>query len=129
MYYITFQTTTKVNHTISSFTSRRLISSNSSKIQPNPVLTSTKLNQGCRLGLDSHADTSCAGRHVRVLEHVQGRECIVHPFHGSYRPIDRMSIINGALAYDTGIGENYILILNQALDFRYSMEHSLLSVN
>ena len=102
IYYIIFQSTRKVKHSISSFTTRRLISSNSSKLQPNPILTSTELNQGCRLGLDSHADTSCAGRHVRVLEHVQGRECIVHPFYDSYKPIERISIINGALAYDTG---------------------------
>ena len=43
--------------------------------------------------------------------------------------MDKIGIINGALAYDTGDGETYILILNQALDFRNTMEHSLLSVN
>ena len=63
------------------------------------------------------------------MKHVQGRECIVHQFHDSYNPIDNISIINGALAYYIGIGESYILILNQALDFRHIMEHSLLSVN
>ena len=98
-------------------------------MKPNTILTSTEINQGCRLGLDSHDDTSYAGKHVRVLEHVQGRECIIHSFHDSYKHIDKISIINGVLAYDIGTGESYILILNQALDFRHTMKYSLLSVN
>ena len=35
-------------------------------------------------------------------------KCIIHPFHDSYKPIDRISIINGALAYDTETGKIYI---------------------
>ena len=114
---------------ISSFSTKHIISSSSSNSQPNPILSESELNNGCRLGLDSHTDTSCAGKHVRVLEYVHGRECIVQPFNDSYSPIDKVNIINGALAYDTGSGETFILILNQDLDFRNSMEHSLLSVN
>ena len=64
-----------------------------------------------------------------VLKHVQGREFIVHQFHDSRMHIDKISIINGDLANDTGTGKSYILILYQVLDFRHAMEHSMLSVN
>ena len=74
-------------------------------MKPNPILTSTGVNQGCQLGLDSHADASCAGKHVSFLENVQGREFIVHPFLDSYKPIDKISIINDSLVYDTGTRE------------------------
>ena len=35
-------------------------------------LSSEELTAGCRLGLDSHADVSCAGKHARVLETFHG---------------------------------------------------------
>ena len=36
------------------------------------ALTPSKLMNGCRLGLDTHADVSCVGRHSRVLEVLEG---------------------------------------------------------
>ena len=54
--------------------------------------TSTSLSreervQGCRLGLDSHADISCAGRHARILEIIEGQSCTVRPFNDAYKPL------------------------------------------
>ena len=49
-------------------------------------LTEEELTVGCRLGLDSYADTTCAGKHVRVIEHVEGKVCDVYPFNDSYDP-------------------------------------------
>ena len=66
---------------------------------------------------------------MKVLEYINGRECVVQPFNDGYKPVKNIGIINGALAYDVGNGETYILLLNQALDFRDSMEHLLLLVN
>lgn len=97
---------------ICSITTKLLISSNKARQYKDIDLSDDELNHGCNLGLDSHVDTSCAGRHVRVLEYVDGRECIVQPFNDGYKPIKNIGIVNGALAYDVGNGETYILLLN-----------------
>ena len=39
------------------------------------------------LGLDTHADISCAGRDAWILAQVEGRTCSVHPFNDSYKAI------------------------------------------
>ena len=114
---------------ICSITTKLFISSNKARQYKDIDLSDDELNCGCNLGLDSHADTLCAGQHVRVLEYIDGRECVVQPFNDGYKPIKNIGIVNGALAYDVGNGETYILLLNQALDFCDSMEHLLLLVN
>ena len=92
-------------------------------------LTEDELAKGCRLGLDSHADMTCIGRHAYVLEVYQGKTCNVFPFNDSYDPIKNINTVNAAFAYDTGEGQTYILELNQCLDFSETMEHSLLCPN
>ena len=92
-------------------------------------LTQSELHDGCRLGLDSHADVSCAGRHARILEIVEGRACTVYPFNDSYNPIQNVQTVNAAMAIDLPDGETYILRLNHALDFTQSMNHSILCTN
>ena len=32
------------------------------------------------LGIDTHADSSCAGKHVRILEYIDGKTFSVKPF-------------------------------------------------
>ena len=46
-------------------------------------LNSEELLSGCRLGLDSHADISCAGKHARITETYFGQTCNVSPFNDS----------------------------------------------
>ena len=77
------------------------------------------------MGIDSHADTSCAGRHVRILEHIDGIQFNVSPFTGP--PLTNVGMINGIVAVDREDGQGgFILEFNNALDFTNSMEHSLL---
>ena len=90
------------------------------------ILTDQERLNGCRLGIDTHADTSCAGKHVRILEYIDGATYNVAPFHGSYKPIQEISMVNGAVAVDTKEGKSYILELNNFLNFTDSMDHSLL---
>lgn len=73
---------------------------------------------GCRLGLDSHADMSCIGKHGRILETIVGQSCTVHP----YKPISDVKTVNAAFAYDTKDGDTYIIKVNKALDFTNTME-------
>ena len=108
--------------------SLRVIKSSSSR-KFNPTLNKFELEEGCRLGLDSHADVSCVGKHARVMERFSGRSCSVRPFNDSYASMDNIQTVNAAFAHDTGDGQTYILEVNQALDFTSTMEHSLLCPN
>ena len=93
------------------------------------TLSKDELENGCRLGLDSHADVSCVGKHARILETFPNRSCNVQPFNDSYESMKNVKTVNAAFAHDTEDGATYILEVNQALDFSTSMEHSLLCPN
>ena len=89
-------------------------------------LTSNELTNGSRLGIDTHADSSCAGRHVCILEYISGKIYRVTPFHDSYSPKTDVGMINGVVAVDRPDGGGYILELNNFLDFTTSMNDSIL---
>ena len=82
-----------------------------------PALTEEELRAGCRLGLDSHADMTCVGRHAHIHEIYHGKLCNVFPFNDSYEPIKDITTVNAAFAYDTDEGQTYIIELNQCLNF------------
>ena len=105
------------------------ISASSHNRKKNYNLNKEELICGCRLGLDSHADVSCVGKHGRVLEVIEGQTSVVRPFNNKYKPIHNVQTVNAAFAIDTNNGETYILHLNQCLDFRSSMEDSILCTN
>ena len=92
-------------------------------------LTEDELLKGCRLGLDTHADISCAGKHARVNEVFHGQTCNVTPFNDSYSLMQNVHTANVSYAVDTEDGLTYIVNVNQSLDFTSSMSHSLLCVN
>ena len=92
-------------------------------------LSDQELYDGCRLGMDSHADMSCVGAHASILEVYEGQICNVMPFNDSYTPMKNIRTVNAAFAYDSDDGQTYILQVNQALDFSRSMKHSLLCPN
>ena len=94
------------------------------------MLSENEMRIGARCGLDSHADMSCTGKHVRILEILEGQTCEVFPFNENhYEPIPKIRIINGAFSTETIYGETIVVELNHALNFTKSMEHSLLCVN
>ena len=87
------------------------------------------MKAGCRLGLDTHADVSCIGRHGRILETLEGQYSTVYPFNESYSPMQQVETVNVAFAVDTKLGPTYILRINQALNFTASMTDLLLCTN
>ena len=92
-------------------------------------LSDRELHDGCKLGADSHADVSVAGKHGKILSYVDGHVCTVHPFHDGYQPKKNVKIVNVAYAYDHQDGITYIVILNHCLDFTKDMQDSLFSTN
>ena len=88
-------------------------------------LSSIEMESGCRHGIDSHADTTCTGRHFKITDHIEGISYNVTPFSGP--SFNNVSMVNGLLATDREDGQDgYILEINNALDFTRAMEHSLL---
>ena len=81
------------------------------------------------LGLDSHADISCAGRDAHILAQTEGRTCTVHLFNDSYDPMTGIKIINVLYKYENTEGGQYILEVNQCLDFTVTIVRSILCTN
>ena len=118
------------NCCISGFTSTRIVDMKVSmmdrKLRSNDKhLSNYELSKGCRVGIDSHADTSCAGRHVRILEYIDGKTYSVSPFNERYQPMENIRMINGIVAVDKSDGSGYIVELNNFLDFTTSMTDSI----
>ena len=78
------------------------------------------------LELIPHADSSCAGRHVRILEYINGKKYSVNPSYSSYEHKSNIGMINGIVAIDKDNRDEYILELNNFLDFTSTMEGSIL---
>ena len=93
------------------------------------ALAKSDLLQGSRLGIDSHADISCVGKHARVIEVIEGEECTVHPFNDSMTPLKNVKTVNIAYTTDTPDGRTYILRVNRSLDFTASIGNSILCSN
>jgi len=50
-----------------------------------PILSTDEYIQGCRLGIDSMADTGCAGKHACVIEFLEGKTVTAYGY-GSHLP-------------------------------------------
>ena len=82
-----------------------------------------------RLGIDSHADMSCAGKHARIVGIEEGQTSTVYPFDDSMKPTKEVKTVHVAYAYDAPNGQTTILQINHYLDFTNTMEHSIICTN
>ena len=82
-----------------------------------------------RCELDTRADTICAGQNFRALSHT-GMTCEVSGFHKSFDSVSDVPVAQVATGFihpDTN--ETIVLIINEALYFGNSMDHSLINPN
>jgi len=80
--------------------------------------------------LDSHTDTCCLGKNFIPLYYTDGEVCDVHAFSPNHTPISNLKIGGGAtLWFDPETGADYILVVNQALMFTATLDHTLLNPN
>ena len=99
----------------------------SSRSQYKPiVLTKEELDEGCKLGIDSWADTCCIGRHGYVNSFLEGKTVTARGFAKSLNPISNLPIANCSVAYDDGNGSTFILEINNAIFLGEQMENCLL---
>ena len=92
--------------------------------------SSVKINlNNSVMGMDTHADVSCAGRDAYITSRILGRTCEVKGFHDSYNTINDVLYVNVLYTYQDEYGQEYLLELNQALDFTKTMTNSILCTN
>ena len=103
-------------------TSERRISSTKRKLS-----ASSREQYHGRCEMDSHADTTVAGKNCAVLRYTD-RSCDVAPFSDKYTPMKDIPIVLAATGYTSANGRNYILVFNEAL-YIQDMEHTLINPN
>ena len=80
-----------------------------------------------RTELDSHADTTVAGRNCTVLHYTE-RSCDVAPFSDTYEPMTNIPIITASTGFTSTTGRQYILVFNEDLYIK-DMDHTLINPN
>lgn len=90
-----------------------------------PSLTKEEQNTGCKLGLDSWADTFCAGRHCFVEEFIANKSVTATGFCSHLGSISNLPLANVLYAYDLKDGTTVLLECNNAIYLGEQMEDSL----
>jgi hypothetical protein len=78
--------------------------------------------------LDTRADTICAGKNFRLLA-LTGQSCDVSGFHQDFDSIKDVPVAQVATAMTMDNGEVIVLVINEALWFGKTMDHSLINPN
>ena len=68
-----------------------------------PVLNKDETKQGCRLGIDSWADTSCSGKHAYVEEFIEGKNVTASGFSNSLGELKNLPMANVLYAHDINL--------------------------
>jgi hypothetical protein len=92
-----------------------------------PILTPEELFNGTRLGIDSWADTSCAGKHAYVESFVEGKTVNATGFSSALGSMKNLPIVNVVYAYDKPNGETILLENYNAIYLGTNMNDSLLN--
>ena len=101
---------------------RRIDAVSAEQFQPVPNQTA---NNEC----DTNANTCCLGKNFIILQYTT-RMADVYPYDKSYKPIEGVPIVSGAMAWDNPLsGQTYILVVNEALYYRTKLDHSLINPN
>ena len=66
----------------------------------NPKLTKDELTSGTKMGMDSHADTTCVNKHTYIESIVEGLTVDAIPFHLSMGRMSNLPIVHAIYAHD-----------------------------
>ena len=92
-----------------------------------PTLTPEEMFNGTRLGIDSWADTSCAGKHAYVESFVEGKTVNASGFSNALGSMKNLPIANVVYAYDKNDGQTLLIENNNAIYLGDNMIDSLLN--
>ena len=65
----------------------------------NPMLEKGELSEGTRMGMDSHADTTCVNKHAYIESIIEGLTVNAIPFDSSIGKMSNLPIVNAIYAY------------------------------
>ena len=92
-----------------------------------PILTPEEMFNGTRLGIDSWADTSCAGKHAYVESFVEGKLVNASGFSTSLGSMKNLPIANVVYAYDMSDGQTLLIENHNAIYLGDNMNDSLIN--
>ena len=90
-----------------------------------PELSEEELRLGCKLELDSWADTGYAGKHAHVAEFVLGKTVIATGFSSSLGNLDNLPVAHVLYAYDHAEGSVILIEHNNTIYMGSNMDDSL----
>ena len=102
----------------------RTISKNTTTNFTHPILSTAKLSKGCKLDIDTFADTSCSSQHAHVIEFIEGKQVTAKAWDNHITK--NLKKENVAYSYDSSTGKVWILIVNQTIYGGELMEDNLL---
>ena len=91
------------------------------------MLSNEEMQTGAKLGIDSWADTCCAGRHCYVEEFVLGKVVNAVGFTPSLGAMNGLPIAHVLYAFDAPDGTTFILECNNAIYLGEDMDDSLIN--
>lgn len=95
----------------------------------NEPLSKSELASGTRLGIDSHADTTCVNKHAYIEHVVEGMTVDAIPFDKSIGKLEQLPIVHAIFAYDNpATFRTHLLRFNHSIYIK-TMENSLLCPN
>ena len=89
------------------------------------MLTKEELRNGCRLGLDTWAETGCAGKHAYIEEFMIGKTVTAMGFSSSSGELENLTLAHVLYAYDHEDGSVLLLEHNNAIYLSDAMQDSL----
>ena len=92
-----------------------------------PQLTHNEHSFGCKLGIDSWADTCCAGKHAFVEEFVEGKIVNATGFTPSLGALNGLPIAHVVYAHDTLDGSVLLLECNNSIYLGDNMADGLIN--
>ena len=95
----------------------------------NQALSETELLKGTKMGMDSHADTTCVNKHAYIESIVEGMTVDAVPFDESIGRLSDLPIVNAIYAYDNPeTMRTSLLRFNNAIYIK-GMDNALLCPN
>ena len=92
-----------------------------------PRLTDDEHTNGCKLGIDTWADTCCAGKHAFVEEFIVGKTVTATGFTSTLGSVPDLPVANVLYAYDTSEGTVILLECNNSIYLGDKMGDSLMN--
>ena len=95
----------------------------------NPVLGTEEMKTGTKMGMDSHADTTCGNKHAFIESVIEGLTVDAIPFDDSIGKMSNLPIVHAIYAYDDPESlRTFLLRFNNAIYIK-NMKNALFFPN